>query len=164
MMGYYEDEQKTQEVLKNGWLHTGDLAYMDKDGFIFISGRVKNMIVLRNGKKIFPEELEALVNKIDLVSECMVFGLPKEDDVTLSVKVKLDSEVIKEKYAGVSEKEIEKTLWEKIKLINKTMPTYKYMKNLFIEKGEFIKTTTNKIKRNEEMKKILKENGLPSKG
>jgi long-chain acyl-CoA synthetase len=160
MMGYYEDEQKTNEVLKDGWLHTGDLAYMDKDGFIFITGREKNMIVLRNGKKIFPEELEALVNKIDLVNECMVFGLPKEDDVVLSVKVKLDTEVIREKYADLSETEIEKTVWEKIKLINKTMPTYKYMKNLFIEKGEFIKTTTNKIKRNEEMKKILKENNL----
>jgi long-chain acyl-CoA synthetase len=133
---------------------------MDKDGFIFITGREKNMIVLRNGKKIFPEELEALVNKIDLVNECMVFGLPKEDDVVLSVKVKLDTEVIREKYADLSETEIEKTVWEKIKLINKTMPTYKYMKNLFIEKGEFIKTTTNKIKRNEEMKKILKENNL----
>ena len=155
MLGYYEDEEETKEALKDGWLYTGDLAYMDKEGFIYITGRKKNLIVLKNGKKIFPEELEDLVNKLELVNECMVFGLPKDDDVTLSVKVKLDEEIIKEKYSNLSEEEIEKILWEQIKGINKKMPTYKYMKHLFIEKGEFIKTTTNKIKRNEEMKKIM---------
>lgn len=155
MLGYYENEEETKETLKDGWLYTGDLAYMDKEGFIYITGRKKNLIVLKNGKKIFPEELEDLVSKLDLVSECMVFGLPKEDDVVLSVKVKLDDEVVKEKYPDLSEEEIKKVLWEQIKGINKKMPTYKYMKHLFIEKGEFIKTTTNKIKRNEEMKKIM---------
>lgn len=155
MLGYYEDEEEKKEALKDGWLHTGDLAYMDKEGFIYITGRKKNLIVLKNGKKIFPEELEDLVNKLELVNECMVFGLPKDDDVTLSVKVKLDEETIKEKYSNLSEEEIEKTLWEQIKGVNKKMPTYKYMKHLFIEKGDFIKTTTNKIKRNEEMKKIM---------
>lgn len=155
MLGYYENEEETKETLKDGWLYTGDLAYMDKEGFIYITGRKKNLIVLKNGKKIFPEELEDLVSKLDLVSECMVFGLPKEDDVVLSVKVKLDDEVVKEKYPDLSEEKIKKVLWEQIKGINKKMPTYKYMKHLFIEKGEFIKTTTNKIKRNEEMKKIM---------
>ena len=155
MLGYYENEEETKETLKDGWLYTGDLAYMDKEGFIYITGRKKNLIVLKNGKKIFPEELEDLVSKLDLVSECMVFGLPKEDDVVLSVKVKLDEEVVKEKYPDLSEEKIKKVLWEQIKGINKKMPTYKYMKHLFIEQGEFIKTTTNKIKRNEEMKKIM---------
>lgn len=155
MLGYYENEEETKETLKDGWLYTGDLAYMDKEGFIYITGRKKNLIVLKNGKKIFPEELEDLVSKLDLVSECMVFGLPKEDDVVLSVKVKLDEEVVKEKYPDLSEEKIKKVLWEQIKGINKKMPTYKYIKHLFIEKGEFIKTTTNKIKRNEEMKKIM---------
>ncbi len=154
MLGYYENEEETNKVLKDGWLHTGDLAYQDKEGYIYITGREKNLIVLKNGKKIFPEELEDLVNKLDLVSECMVFGLPKDDDVSLSVKVKLDKEVIKEKYSTLNEEEIEKILWDKIKEINKKMPTYKYMKHLFIEE-DFIKTTTNKIKRNEEMKKIM---------
>ena len=157
MLGYYENEEETKEVLKDGWLYTGDLAYIDKEGYIYISGRKKNLIVLKNGKKIFPEELEELVNKLELVSECMVFGLPKDDDVSLSVKVKLDNEIVKEKYSDLSEEELEKVLWEEIKEINKKMPTYKYMKHLFIEKGEFIKTTTNKIKRNEEMKKIMAE-------
>ncbi len=155
MLGYYENEEETNKVLKDGWLHTGDLAYQDKEGYIYITGREKNLIVLKNGKKIFPEELEDLVNKLDLVSECMVFGLPKDDDVSLSVKVKLDKEVIKEKYSTLNEEEIEKILWDKIKEINKKMPTYKYMKHLFIEEEDFIKTTTNKIKRNEEMKKIM---------
>ena len=157
MLGYYENEEETKEVLKDGWLYTGDLAYIDKEGYIYISGRKKNLIVLKNGKKIFPEELEELVKKLELVSECMVFGLPKDDDVSLSVKVKLDNEIVKEKYSNLSEEELEKVLWEEIKEINKKMPTYKYMKHLFIEKGEFIKTTTNKIKRNEEMKKIMAE-------
>lgn len=157
MLGYYENEEETKKVLKDGWLYTGDLAYIDKEGYIYISGRKKNLIVLKNGKKIFPEELEELVNKLELVSECMVFGLPKDDDVSLSVKVKLDNEIVKEKYSDLSEEELEKVLWEEIKEINKKMPTYKYMKHLFIEKGEFIKTTTNKIKRNEEMKKIMAE-------
>ena len=70
---YYENEEETNKVLKDGWFYTGDLGYQDKDGFIFITGRQKNMIVLKNGKKIFPEEVETLVNRIDLVEECMVF-------------------------------------------------------------------------------------------
>lgn len=154
MLGYFEDEEETAKVLKDGWFYTGDYGYIDREGFLFITGRKKNMIVLQNGKKIFPEEVEELINKIDLVKESMVFGLPKDNDVLLSVKVQYDEEVAKEKYPDKSEKELEKITWEKIKEINKTFPGYKHVKNLIFTKEDFIKTTTAKIKRFEEIKKI----------
>ena len=163
MLGYYEDEEKTKETIdEEGWLHTGDLGYMDKDGYVFITGRKKDMIVLKNGKKVFPEELESLVNKLDLVDESMVFAMTKEnaiedDDVTLAIKIKYNDDYVAENYKKEDEKSLNKILWEKIKNINKTIPKYKYIKHLFIEKGNFVKTTTNKIKRNEEMKKIKNE-------
>ena len=154
MIGYYEDELANKETFRDGWLLTGDLAYIDKEGFIFIAGRKKNVIVLKNGKNIYPEELEKLVNKIALVKESMIFGMPKEDDLVLSVKVQYDEEYVKNNYPNASEKEINKILWEKIKELNKTLPTYKYIKNMILTKEDFIKTTTAKIKRYEEIKKI----------
>lgn len=154
MLGYFDDEEANKEIFRDGWLLTGDLAYIDKEGFIFITGRKKNVIVLKNGKNVYPEEIETLINKIPIVKESMVFGMPKEDDVIVSVKVQYDEEYVKENYPNESQKELEKILWEKIKEINHTMPTYKYIKNLILTKEEFIKTTTAKIKRFEEMKKI----------
>ncbi len=154
MLGYYNDEEANKEIFRDGWLLTGDLAYIDKDGFIFITGRKKNVIVLKNGKNVYPEEIETLVNKIPLVKESMVFGMPKDDDMIVSVKVQYDDEYVKEKYSDKSDQELEKILWEEIKEVNHTMPTYKYIKNLIVTKEEFIKTTTAKIKRFEEMKKI----------
>jgi len=160
MLGYYENEEATKEVLKDGWFYTGDLAYQDKDGYIFLSGRQKNMIVLKNGKKVFPEELEVLVARIDGVKECIVFGKPdKQDknDILLSVKVVYDEEVRNAKYAELSDEEFSKHIWEQIKEMNKTLPRYKYIKNMILTKEELIKTTTKKVKRQEEIKKILEE-------
>lgn len=157
MLGYYENEEATKEVLKEGWFYTGDLGYIDEEGFLFITGRKKNVIVLKNGKKIFPEELEELVNNIDVVKESMVFGLPKDDDVDVSVKIQYDDEIRKEKYAGMSDEEFEKAVWEKIKEVNKEMPKYKYMKHMILTTDDFIKTTTAKIKRFEELNKIVKK-------
>ena len=155
MLGYYEDEEANKNTFtEDGWLLTGDLAYIDKEGFIFITGRKKNVIVLKNGKNIYPEEIETLVNKIPLVKESMVFGLPKADDMVLSIKVQYDIEYVNEKYPNLDFSKIDLILWEKIKEINKTLPTYKYIKNLITTKDEFIKTTTAKIKRYEEIKKL----------
>ena len=160
MLGYYENEEETNKVLKDGWFYTGDLGYMDKDGFIFITGRQKNMIVLKNGKKVFPEEVETLVNRIDIVEECMVFGMPDENDkndVKLSVKVVYNKDEVKEKYGDISEEEIRNIIWDKIKNdVNTTVPRYKHIMNMILTDKELIKTTTKKVKRNEEMKEILR--------
>lgn len=157
MLGYYENEEATNDVLKDGWFYTGDLGYFDEEGFLFVTGRKKNVIVLKSGKKVFPEELEELVNKIDVVKESMVFGFPKEDDVDVSVKIQYDKDVRKEKYAELSDEEFEKVVWNEIKEINKEMPKYKYMKHMILTTEDFIKTTTAKIKRFEEIKKILEK-------
>lgn len=155
MLGYYENEEANKEIFtEDGWMLTGDLAYIDKEGFIFIAGRKKNVIVLKNGKNIYPEEIESLVNKIPLVKESMVFGLPKADDMVVSIKVQYDIEYVNEKYPNVDFSKIDLILWERIKEINKTLPTYKYIKNLITTKDEFIKTTTAKIKRYEEIRKL----------
>ena len=159
MLGYYEMEDKTNEVLVDGWFHTGDIGYLDEDGCLVLTGRNKSMIVLKNGKKVFPEELETIVNRLDLVLESMVYGLENEDDkvdVTLSIKVVYDDEYIKEKYSDKTDEELDKILWEQIKEINKGFPRYKHIQNMTTTHTELIKTTTKKIKRFEEMK-LIKE-------
>ena len=158
MLGYYDNEEETRKVIRDGWFYTGDLGYIDKDGFIFLTGRQKDMIVLKNGKKVFPEELEVLINRLDLVEECIVYGMPDEkdkNDLKLSVKVVYNKDVAKEKYPNATEDELRKVIWEKIKEINKTFPPYKYIKNMILTDEELIKTTTKKVKRQEEIKKIL---------
>ena len=156
MLGYYENEEATKETIdKEGWLHTGDLAKIDKDGFIFITGRKKFVIVLKNGKNIYPEELEILINKIAGVKECFVYGKPEDDgDYKISAKIVYDKEIMKEAYGVEEEKDIKEKLWKEVKTINKTMPKYKYIKGITITEEELIKTTTRKVKRNVEMKKI----------
>lgn len=157
MLGYYQNEEATRETIEpDGWLHTGDLAKIDKDGYIYITGRKKYVIVLKNGKNIYPEELEALVNKIEGIKESFVYGKPEEDgDYKINVKVVYDPEIMQEVYQVTKEEEIYEILWQEIKKINKTMPAYKYMRSVIVTDQELIKTTTQKIKRHEEMKKVL---------
>ncbi len=157
MLGYYENEEATKETIdKEGWLHTGDLAKIDKDGFIFITGRKKFVIVLKNGKNVYPEELEILINKIAGVKECFVYGKPEDDgDYKISAKIVYDKEIMKDIYGVEEEKDIKEKLWKEVKTINKTMPKYKYIKGITITEEELIKTTTRKVKRNVEMKKIV---------
>ena len=157
MLGYYEMPEKTKEVLKDGWFYTGDLGYVDDEGYLYITGRSKSLIVLKNGKKIFPEELETIINRLELVSESMVFGLPdKQDknDVKLSVKIVYDKEVVKEKYPQKTEEELYQIIWQQIKEVNKGFPRYKHIQNMILTDKELIKTTTKKVKRQEEMKSI----------
>ena len=157
MLGYYENEEATKEVLKDGWFYTGDLGYIDKDGFIFITGRKKNVIVLKNGKNIYPEEIEKKIDKLPYVAESMVFGYPKDDDLIVSAKIVYQKEYIEEKYPKLSKEELKDKIWKEIKEINQSMPNYKHIKKIVITDEPMIKTTTQKIKRHEEMKKILEE-------
>ena len=154
MLGYYEMPDETAKVLKDGWFYTGDLGYLDKDGFLFITGRQKNVIVLKNGKNIYPEEIEQLINNLPYVSESMVFGLPKGDDLLLSVKVVYNKDYAKEHYSNYSQEQLKEVIWKDIKNINSTLTNYKHIKNLIITDEPMIKTTTQKVKRFEEIKKI----------
>jgi len=157
MLGYYENEEATKEVLKDGWFYTGDLAYKDKKGAIHITGRKKNVVVLKNGKNIYPEEIELLINNLIYVKESMVFGLPKDDDLLLSAKIVYDEDYIKANWENTTSEAIKERIWQDIKEINKDMVNYKHIKHIIVTNEEMIKTTTAKIKRFEEIKKICEE-------
>ena len=157
MLGYYGNEEATKETIDSeGWLHTGDLAKIDKDGYIFISGRKKFVIVLKNGKNIYPEELETLVNKIEGIKESFVYGKPEDDgDYKICAKIVYDKDIVKEIYKTEDENELKEIIWKEIKKINKTMPAYKYIREISLTQTELIKTTTQKVKRFEEMKTVV---------
>lgn len=157
MIGYYQNEEATNEVLEKGWFNTGDLGYVDKKGFLFLCGRKKNVIVLKNGKNVFPEEIETVINKIDGIKESFVYGKPEENDeidLKICAKIVYDKEILKDIYKVETNEQIQEIVWEKIKEINRTMPAYKYIKEITITEEELVKTTTQKIKRHEEIKKI----------
>lgn len=157
MLGYYQNEEANKEVLEKEWLHTGDLGHIDKKGFLFLAGRKKSVIVLKNGKNVYPEEIESIINRIDGIKESFIYGKPEdnnEDDLKLCAKVVYDKDLMKQIYNANTEEEIKNALWLKIKEINKTMPPYKYIKELIVSEEELIKTTTLKIKRHEELAKI----------
>ena len=157
MLGYYENEEATKSALEpDGWFHTGDLARIDKDGFIYIAGRKKSVIVLNNGKNVFPEEIETLLNKVEGIKETFVYEKKEDDgDVKVCVEIVYDKEMIKDLYNIEDEEKIKEFLWEKVKEVNKLMPKYKYVREMIATEEPLIKTTTLKIKRHEELKKVL---------
>ena len=157
MLGYYENEEATKSALEpDGWFHTGDLARIDKDGFIYIAGRKKSVIVLNNGKNVFPEEIETLLNKVEGIKETFVYEKKEDDgDVKVCVEIVYDKEMIKDLYHIEDEEKIKEFLWEKVKEVNKLMPKYKYVREMIVTEEPLIKTTTLKIKRHEELKKVL---------
>ena len=157
MLGYYENEEATKSALESdGWFHTGDLARIDKDGFIYIAGRKKSVIVLNNGKNVFPEEIETLLNKVEGIKETFVYEKKEDDgDVKVCVEIVYDKEMIKDLYHIEDEEKIKEFLWKKVKEVNKLMPKYKYVREMIVTEEPLIKTTTLKIKRHEELKKVL---------
>ncbi len=151
MLGYYENPAATSKVLKNGRLYTGDLGYIDEEGYIYITGRKKNVIVTKNGKNIFPEEVEAYLAKCPYVKESLVWGRFDEEsgETEVNAQVVVDIDEIKEKLRLniISNDEVYKLIQAEIKEINKQMPMYKRIKDFTIREEEFAKTTTKKIKR-----------------
>ena len=161
MLGYYEDEEATKEVVHDGWFNSGDIGYMDKDGYVYVTGRSKNVIVTQNGKNIYPEEIELLLSKIPEISESMVYGkeVEGEKELIITAKVIPNYEEI-EKLHGkdLDEEEVKKIIWNKIKEVNKSLTSYKAIKKLEIKHDEFEKTTTMKIKRYVELQKDKEKN------
>lgn len=154
MLGYYENEEATNKAMKDGWFSTGDYGYLDKKGYLYISGRKSDIIVLKNGKNIYPQELEFLLNKIPAVLETMVFARNKTSmDTTLCAKIVYDKEQVKEVYGEKTEEELKEVFWQKVKEVNQTLPDVKHIKEIMITDEPLAKTTTQKVKRYEEIKK-----------
>lgn len=143
MHGYYEDEEATNAVLKDGWFYTGDLGKQNKDGVLYITGRKKNVIVLKNGKNVYPEEIESVINALPYVDESMVYGAPKGDDIMIGVRIVYN----KDYFSGKTFAEIEETVREGIREVNANMAKHQYIKHIEVTDEPMEKTTTAKIKR-----------------
>ena len=155
MMGYYHNEEENKRAFVDGWFKTGDYGYITEDGFIYVTGRKKDIIVLRNGKNVYPQEIENLINKIPYVTESLVYQREKDKtDTMLCAKIVYDKDLIKEAIGEKTEKEYKDRIWEKIKEINKELPVFKHIKNITITTEPLIKTTTQKVKRYEELKRV----------
>lgn len=159
MLGYYEDEKATEEVMKDGYFCSGDIGKIDKDGYIYITGRSKNVIVTQNGKNIYPEEIELTLGDIPEIQECMVYGQKESEDahdkeLIITARIIPNYTKIEELYGkNLSDDEIYKIIWNKVKENNKKLTSYKAVKKIEIKKDEFEKTTTMKIKRYAEINK-----------
>ena len=155
MLGYYKNDEENKKAFKDGWFKTGDYVYIDEKGFIYVTGRKKDIIVLRNGKNVYPQEIEFLINKIPYVVESLVYQRERNNtDTMLCAKIVYDKEIIKEQLGDKTEKEYSDIIWKKIKEINKELPVFKHIKNITITTEPLMKTTTQKIKRYEELKKV----------
>ncbi len=157
MLGYYENEEETNKAMEDGWFHTGDYGYIDEDKFLYVTGRKKDIIVLKNGKNVYPQEIEFLINKIPGVIESLVYLREKDSrDTMLCAKIVYDKEMLKQIEGDKTQEEYKKEIWEKVKEMNKTLPIYKRIKNITLSTELLSKTTTQKVKRYEELKKVDK--------
>lgn len=150
MMGYFKNEEATKEVLKDGWFYTGDLGYMDEDNFVYITGRKKNVIITKNGKNVYPEEIEYYLGRIPYVSESLVWGKDSEDgkDTLISANIRIDEDAVTEALGeGFTDEQALSLLWQEVDKLNEEMPYFKRVKKMDIRKSEFEKTTGKKIKR-----------------
>jgi long-chain acyl-CoA synthetase len=157
MMGYYEEPEETAKVLKDGWLHTGDLAYADKKGCIHICGRSKNVIVLKNGKNVYPEEIETIIEELPYVKENIVYSEVRREgaddkDQVLVARIVYDPEVMQSAHKAVTEEEVRAVVAADLDRINDDMPRYKAVHRFTVQTEEMVKTTTGKVKRYQETK------------
>ena len=151
MLGYYKNDEETKKAIQDGWFHTGDLGRVDKNGYLYITGRCKSVIVTKNGKNIYPEEVEYYLNDNPLVSESLVLGIHKEDDdeTYINAQIYPNMEAIAEylKSSVPTKSEIKKVISDVVSSVNKKLPNYKHIKGFIIRDKEFEKTTTQKVKR-----------------
>ena len=160
MLEYFGNKTETKKALVDGWFYTGDLARIDEEGYIFICGRKKSVIVLKNGKNIFPEEMENLINRIEGIEESFVFGKQMSEDkndIKIFAKLVYNQEIVENTYKVKGKENIYQAINEKVKEINKTMPHYKAIRGIILTQEPLIKTTTNKIKRQNNLEQIEKE-------
>lgn len=143
MLGYYNNESATKETMDGPWFKTGDIGKIDKDGFLYITGRKKNLIVLRNGKNIYPEELEMIIGNLPYVEEVVVYSDSIDEDTHIVAEVFFNEEYIKDNHIKNPREQFKRDIDE----INKTLPHYKHIKEIKVRDSEFEKTTTKKIKR-----------------
>ena len=154
MLGYYNNKEENEKALQNGWFHTGDYGYFDKDEFLYVTGRKKDIIVLKNGKNVYPQEIEFLINKIPYIKESLVYQREQsKTDTMLCAKIVYDEEAIQETLGKKSENEYKEEIWNEIKEINKQLPVFKHIKKIEITTKELEKTTTQKVKRYKEIQK-----------
>ncbi len=151
MLGYFENKLATEKVLRDGWFFTGDLGKMNREGFFSITGRKKNVIVTKNGKNIYPEEVEAYLDKSPFIVESMVYGKDDEasEETFVYAMIVPAMDMIREKLGkqDVTEDEVFKIIDTEVKNVNRNMPLYKRIRRFTVREEEFAKTSTKKIKR-----------------
>lgn len=149
MIGYYDDPEETKKVIKDGWLYTGDYGYMDEEGFLYIAGRKKNVIVTKNGKNVFPEEVEFYLTESEYIQEVLVHGVEDEKtgDTVIKAEIFPNYQAIYKAIPQGDEEDVHDFIKCEVNDINDLMPAYKSVKRIQLRKTEFDKTTTRKIKR-----------------
>ena len=150
MLGYYKNPEATAEVLRDGWFHTGDLGYLDEDNFLHITGRLKNVIITKNGKNVYPEELENYLGKIPYVEESLVWGKDSEEtgETVIFASIRADYEEVKDALGeNFTDEDVAALIWKEIDVLNTQLPFYKRIRKIDVRKEEFGKTTGKKIKR-----------------
>ncbi|MCL2165625.1 MAG: AMP-binding protein, partial [Oscillospiraceae bacterium] len=156
MLGYFNNPEATAEVLRDGWFHTGDLGYIDKDNYVYVTGRNKNVIITKNGKNVYPEEIEYHLSQLEEVENCMVWGKESEtsDDTLIVATIQLNEDVTADLLGkDFNDSQAEEHLWKKVDQINKELAAYKNIRRIIIRRSDFDMTTGKKIKRFKEENK-----------
>ena len=152
MQGYLDQPEETAEVIRDGWFYTGDLGYFDETGHLWITGRKKNVIVMKNGKNIFPEEIESMVINLPYVEDCLVFPREKHNELVLWIKIVYSADYLRQEQ--ITEDQLAETVKKDMKSINERMPLYKHVNHFILDDEPMIQTTTKKVKRNPEIERI----------
>lgn len=148
MLGYYNMPEETEKVLKDGWFATGDLGFTDREGWLYLTGRQKNVIVTKSGKNIYPEEIEEVLNRLSFITECMVYGQKRDNEDIVAVQVLPDLEKIQEELGYLpDENELYRLIKNAVNEANMSLTSYKRVKEVIIRKEDFVRTSTKKIRR-----------------